>query len=206
MLARALVRLERLGEARTLLSTAADPHPLAQADERLASGAFDEARELLDRIEPDLLDLRTRIELDIRRALVVDASGEAGRAGEILAAALESAEHSLLHAPFVESPRSMAILRTAAPRRVTALVDRVIDEQQAADTRDAFNRSLVEPLTDRELGILEYLPSRLTNTEIAGTLYISVNTLKTHLRNIYRKLDAADRDAAVVEASKLGLL
>jgi LuxR family maltose regulon positive regulatory protein len=50
------------------------------------------------------------------------------------------------------------------------------------------------------------LPTRLSNRELATQLYVSVNTVKTHLRNIYRKLDVADRDAAIVRATELGLL
>ena len=54
--------------------------------------------------------------------------------------------------------------------------------------------------------MLRLLPSRLTVSEIASELYISVNTLKSHLRNIYRKLDVADRDEAVTKATEIGLL
>ena len=66
--------------------------------------------------------------------------------------------------------------------------------------------SLIESLTDRELAVLEYLPGRRKNQEIAAELYVSVNTLKSHLRNIYRKLDVADRDEAVTKATEIGLL
>lgn len=65
---------------------------------------------------------------------------------------------------------------------------------------------LVEQLTAREMVVLEYLPTRLGNEEIAQTLYVSVNTLKTHLRNIYRKLGTPGRDAAVERATSLGLI
>jgi len=60
-----------------------------------------------------------------------------------------------------------------------------------------WHRVLPPPLTARELAVLDYLPGRLKNQEIAAELYVSVNTLKSHLRNIHRKLDAADRDDAV---------
>ena len=65
---------------------------------------------------------------------------------------------------------------------------------------------LADPLTDRELEILSYLPSRLTNTELAQQCYVSVNTIKTHMAHIYRKLDAANRNEAIVRARALGLL
>lgn len=74
------------------------------------------------------------------------------------------------------------------------LADRVRSEQ------------LVEELTDRELAVLRYLPSQLSQREIAGELYVSLNTVKTHCRAIYRKLDVEGRKAAVQAARDHGLL
>lgn len=66
--------------------------------------------------------------------------------------------------------------------------------------------SLPEPLTRREADLLPFLPTRLTNAEIAGELFISLNTVKSHLRHIYWKFGVDNRDAAVRRASDLGLL
>jgi LuxR family transcriptional regulator, maltose regulon positive regulatory protein len=66
--------------------------------------------------------------------------------------------------------------------------------------------TLTEPLTDREQHILRYLASTLSNAEIAAELYLSVNTVKTHQRMIYRKLDATGRREAVRRAKELRLL
>ncbi|WP_104092462.1 LuxR C-terminal-related transcriptional regulator [Arthrobacter sp. GMC3] len=66
--------------------------------------------------------------------------------------------------------------------------------------------SIPEPLTDRELEILSYLPTRFTNEELAARLFVSVNTIKTHIVHIYRKLDATNRDVAISKARILGLL
>ncbi|GAA0511669.1 hypothetical protein Ade02nite_44720 [Paractinoplanes deccanensis] len=63
-----------------------------------------------------------------------------------------------------------------------------------------------ETLSDRERDVLRYLPTVLTTSEIAGDLFISVNTVKTHMRSIYRKLGAARRREAVVRAQQRGLL
>lgn len=63
-----------------------------------------------------------------------------------------------------------------------------------------------EPLTDRELTVLRYLQSILSNVEIASELSLSVNTVKTHVRNIYRKLDATRRRDAVRRARELHLI
>ncbi len=54
--------------------------------------------------------------------------------------------------------------------------------------------------------MLRYLPMYLTRPEIAGELYVSVNTINTHIRNIYSKLGARDRSSAVERARELRLL
>lgn len=62
------------------------------------------------------------------------------------------------------------------------------------------------PLSERELTVLRYLQSILSNAEIAAEMSISVNTVKTHVRSIYRKLDADTRRDAVRRARSLQLL
>ena len=71
--------------------------------------------------------------------------------------------------------------------------------------RHPSGNDLVEPLTDRELEILSYLPSRLTNTELADHLCVSVNTIKTHMAHIYRKLGVANRNRAISRAREIGI-
>jgi LuxR family maltose regulon positive regulatory protein len=66
--------------------------------------------------------------------------------------------------------------------------------------------ALVEPLTDREGSVLRLLAGTLTNREIAGELYMSLNTLKTHLKSVYRKLGVGSRHDAVATARRLGVL
>jgi LuxR family maltose regulon positive regulatory protein len=61
-------------------------------------------------------------------------------------------------------------------------------------------------LTDRELDVLRYLPTRLSTIEIAGQLGISPNTVKTHLKNIYQKLGARSRNEAIVNAAQLQVI
>lgn len=63
-----------------------------------------------------------------------------------------------------------------------------------------------EPLTEREQRILRYLPTMLSNAEIGAEVFVSLNTVKTHLRSIYRKLGASGRADAVEKARALGLL
>jgi LuxR family maltose regulon positive regulatory protein len=62
------------------------------------------------------------------------------------------------------------------------------------------------PLTSSEIAVLRFLPSHMTNQEIAEALFLSINTVKTHLRSVYRKLGVATRRQAIARGGKLGLL
>ena len=59
---------------------------------------------------------------------------------------------------------------------------------------------------DRELMVLEHLPSMSSNAEIAEEMYVSVNTIKAHLKSLYRKLEVSSRRAAVRRARELNLI
>ena len=65
---------------------------------------------------------------------------------------------------------------------------------------------LIEQLTGRECEVLRYLATTLDNAEIAAEIGVSVNTLKTHLKHIYRKLGVERRRTAIAEAERLHLL
>ena len=65
---------------------------------------------------------------------------------------------------------------------------------------------LREPLSHSEIRVLRYLPTKLPGPEIADQLYLSVNTVKTHVRHVYDKLGAHRRHEAVEQARALGLL
>jgi LuxR family maltose regulon positive regulatory protein len=67
-------------------------------------------------------------------------------------------------------------------------------------------RKLAGDLSDRELAVLRLLPGETSLREIASSLYLSLNTVKTHSRSIYRKLDASSREEAVARGRELGLL
>ncbi len=73
-------------------------------------------------------------------------------------------------------------------------------------SRRVSRPTLAEQLTDREAAVLSFLPTMMSNHEIASELFVSVNTVKTHLRSIYRKLGANDRRDAVQRARDLHLL
>ena len=75
-----------------------------------------------------------------------------------------------------------------------------------AAARPAAIQVLVEPLSPREVTVLRYLCSRLTYQEIAAALYVSPNTLKSHVKSVYRKLEAPSRADAVSTGRRLGLI
>ena len=64
----------------------------------------------------------------------------------------------------------------------------------------------MEPLTNRELDVLELLAQRLSNQEIADKLFLSPLTIKSHLKNIYQKLEVGKRREAVEKARKIGII
>jgi LuxR family maltose regulon positive regulatory protein len=76
--------------------------------------------------------------------------------------------------------------------------------KQLADALD--RRVMAEPVTPAERRVLELLPTHLTTAHLAERLYLSPNTVKAHLRSIYRKLGAGSREEAVERARELGLL
>jgi LuxR family maltose regulon positive regulatory protein len=66
--------------------------------------------------------------------------------------------------------------------------------------------TLTEPLSDAETRILRYLPTNLSVAEISRELYLSANTIKTHMRGVYAKLGTHTRTATVERARDLGLI
>jgi ATP/maltotriose-dependent transcriptional regulator MalT len=86
------------------------------------------------------------------------------------------------------------------------LVTAWLAEEQRAEAARTRREGLFEPLTDRELAILRMLPAPGSLREIAADLFVTPNTLKTHLRAIYRKLGAESREEAVIRARGGGLI
>jgi LuxR family maltose regulon positive regulatory protein len=81
-----------------------------------------------------------------------------------------------------------------------------LTDEQRAEAARTHQEGLIEPLTDRELTILRLLPAPTPQRELASALFVTPNTLKTHLRAIYRKLGAESRGDAVIRARERGLI
>ena len=96
------------------------------------------------------------------------------------------------------------LLRHSPRDDYTDILLTVADRTAAHDAISPPSRD--SELSVREQGVLRYLQTRLSTREIAGELFISMNTLKTHLKSIYRKLDASSRSDAVARARATGLL
>ena len=86
------------------------------------------------------------------------------------------------------------------------LVTTWLAEEQRTEAMRTRQEGLIEPLTDRELAILRLLPAPSSVRELASALFVTPNTLKTHLRAIYRKLGAESRQEAVIRAHDRGLI
>jgi LuxR family maltose regulon positive regulatory protein len=103
----------------------------------------------------------------------------------------------------------------ALVERAHELIERCADPgilsmllEQAARALDTAPYRRVEraPLTEREVAVLRLLPARLSNREIGRELYVSINTVRSHIQSIYRKFEVTTRDEAVAHARQLGLL
>jgi LuxR family maltose regulon positive regulatory protein len=102
-----------------------------------------------------------------------------------------------------------ALLRGTAPDYVQRLLSAfpVTEPGRAASPeKEVPKPDLIEPLSERELEVLELLAEGLTNSEIASRLFLTLNTVKSHSRNIYGKLDVHSRTQATARAQALGLL
>jgi LuxR family maltose regulon positive regulatory protein len=103
-------------------------------------------------------------------------------------------------------------LLEALPRHETAHAALLIDILDVAHGSPptghdrSASSSPMEELSPSELRVLRYLPTNLSRPEIAGELSVSVNTVNTHLRNIYAKLQTRNRSSAVQRARELRLL
>jgi LuxR family maltose regulon positive regulatory protein len=87
-------------------------------------------------------------------------------------------------------------------RRVLAAIDHITVEPPAAP---GSHTSLIEPLSSRERDVLRLLRTDLSGPDIARELHISLNTLRTHTKNIFTKLDATNRREAIRRAADLGI-
>lgn len=131
-----------------------------------------------------------------------------------LAEALTLAEPEGFVRTFIDEGTPIAVLLQRAAEQ--GIARRYVERLLAAFEADVFRKAgqetpsppqpLIEPLSERELEVLRLAAEGLINQEIAQELYVSINTVKTHLRNIYGKLGVTNRRAATAKATALGLI
>jgi LuxR family maltose regulon positive regulatory protein len=155
------------------------------------------------------------IEILILQALSLQAQGDIDQAITTLEKALTLAEPEGFIRVFVDEGLPMAqllyeaVARGIAPdyvRRLLAAFPLAEPEQTGPSKTQAPGSELIEPLSERELEVLQLIAEGLTNPEIAARLYLALNTVKAHTRNIYGKLGVNNRTQAVARARALGVL
>lgn len=154
------------------------------------------------------------IEIHVTRALVLQQMGDIGQAVAALTSALELAEPEGYVRTFTDEGEPMAALLAAAARHtpspyVTRLRSALASARPAQPAAAAASRRgqvPVDPLSSREQDVLRLLDSELNGPEIARELVVSLNTVRTHTKNLYMKLGVTSRRAAVARAKELNLL
>jgi LuxR family maltose regulon positive regulatory protein len=183
---------------------------IVQATLRLAHEDPEGAAEALAPIFAAPIDNpRWEIQALVLKARAEDALGNTGATAQALERALELAEPDGLVLPFVLQPTPELLERHARLRTTHASLIAEILNLLAGLTptaRPGAAPPIEEPLTESELRVLRYLPTNLRAPEIASELYVSLNTIRTHMRNVYAKLGVHSRAEAVQRARELGLL
>jgi LuxR family maltose regulon positive regulatory protein len=153
---------------------------------------------------------RTDLELRLLRATVAFRQQSPGAIQLVREALTIIERHGFVQTVLDTSPQLVEHLISEevdypATDQLRALITAGLDARHHPDTRPE-GADLPDPLTAAEIRVLHTLPQRLTYLEMASTLHLSLNTVKTHLRHTYMKLGVTSRSAAVQRATALGLL
>jgi LuxR family maltose regulon positive regulatory protein len=183
----------------------------AQAWICLADGNPDKAVEALHPVRDTTPPVEpfTLVEAHLLAGTAYLRLGDRDAAAAAAEAALATAEPDRLVFPFAmtEAPELLDVVRRHETAHRALLTD-ILDQLRSTSPPGTGREPLPHPdeLTSSELRILGYLPTNLTRAEIARDLHLSIHTVNTHIRNLYAKLDADDRSAAVQRARQLRLL
>jgi LuxR family maltose regulon positive regulatory protein len=153
---------------------------------------------------------RGQVTMAVLDTLLAAAAGHEDRAIDRLEDALAVAAPWSLRRPLLAEAGPLRPLLERRIERGSAVPEFALDllERMSGVSPAAAEapRSLIDPLTERERTVLRYLATTLSNAEIAAQLYVSVSTVKTHQRALYRKLGAAGRRDAVHRARLINQL
>ena len=152
------------------------------------------------------------VRIDTLRALAYQALGDEKQALAAIQQALEQGEPENRIGSFViEGVAMERLLRLArgqsiAPQFVERLLSAFESRRKPTPEPSKGTETLIEPLSERELQVLQLLAQGCADKQIAGKLVISRETVHKHLKNIYEKLSVHRRTEAIARASELGLL
>jgi LuxR family maltose regulon positive regulatory protein len=148
------------------------------------------------------------IEILVLRAVAHQALGDLTAALGSLDRAMALAEPEGYVRVFAdEGPAMASLLRAGAKQRARRdYVSRLLDAVRGTKHSTPTEQALIEPLSERELDVLRLLATELDGPAIARELMVSLNTMRTHTKNIYTKLAVTNRRAAVRRAAELDLL
>ena len=186
---------------------------IAEASLRLAQNNPEAAAAVLAPIVDGSAPLRNahlwEVQAFLLEAIARDALGDAVSARRALERALYLAEPESLLFPFLYDPAPDLLdrhrsLGTAHAALIAEILSVLAGSKPGA--RPPGPQRLREPLSHAEARVLRYLPTKLSTPEIADEMYLSVNTVKTHMRHLYDKLGVHRRHEAVEQARALGLL
>jgi ATP/maltotriose-dependent transcriptional regulator MalT len=183
---------------------------LARYQDERAEASIHEAGRLLERLLPTAEEGgRTGrvIEILVLRALAHQALGDIPAALACLESAMTLAEPEGYVRVFIdEGPPMASLLRAAAKQGMARdYVRRLLAAGTATEDNSPIKQALIDPLSERELDVLRLLGTELDGPAIARELMVSLNTMRTHTKNIYAKLAVTSRRAAVRRAAELGL-
>ena len=153
---------------------------------------------------------RKLVSIHLLQALALGASDQRPAALDRLAAAVQLAAPQGYRRAFLNEGPALQGLLSRIHRQSPEFVGEILAAfgEQRPDAAQKALRSagLLEPLTEREIQILRLITAGRSNPEIAAQLYLSVNTVKWHIKNLYGKLQAGNRIEAAARARELGLL
>jgi LuxR family maltose regulon positive regulatory protein len=213
----ALVRLGELEQAEQGLADLGD-QDRDRGDIRIAAAALrlaqDDPQAATAALAPVLngsapvVPLSMQSQAFLLEAIARDALGDVGAAGRALEHALDIAEPDGALLMFLLHPAPGLLERHARHGTAHAALIAEILSLLAGKTPapPAAGQPPLEPLSETEIRVLRYLPTNLSTPEIANELYVSPNTVKTHIRHLYAKLGTHQRREAVARARTLGLL
>jgi len=194
--------------------------PISRARVQLAQGNPSAALAVLEPLRQQV-DAKgwtdERLKVMVLQAVALHAHGEKEEALQLLGDALALAEPGGFIRMFVDEGEPMAQLLSDAaahgmmPDYIGKLLAVFEAEQQGSAGESPHlpftsAQPLIEPLSERELEVLKLLRTELNGPEIARELAVSLNTMRTHTKNIYNKLGVNNRRAAIRRAEELDLL